>query len=419
MRGYPKVFGGCAAAAVVGMVLASNGTVAGPQDRLRADDWPQWRGPRQDGVSLETGLLARWPASGPTELWRSPLGAGYSAVSVAGDRALTMYGTSAGEFVLALDAASGKPLWKVRCGDLFLSDSYGNGPRATPTINEGRVYALGGRGNLLCLDAVTGKTVWTLDLLEKFGGKVPEYGFSASPAVFGKLLVVDVGARGGRSLAALDKATGEVLWTSLADKPGYATPIRVEVDGVPQIVVLMGEALVSVSPEDGREFWRREWKTTLDANVATPLFHQGRLFLSTGYGTGCALLELSAPSGKPAATQLWAGKQMQNCFSTSVLVDGHLYGFHNTILTCMDFTTGEVKWKQRGFNRGSLIAADGKLIIYGERATLALAAASPVKYEEFSRAQVLDGKTWTVPTLSSGRLFVRNEQEMVCLKLTP
>ena len=217
----------------------------------------------------------------------------------------------------------------------------------------------------------------------------------------------------------MDKATGEVVWTSLADKPGYATPIRAEVDGVPQIIVLMGEALVSVSLQDGREFWRQAWKTTLDANVATPIFDQRRLFVSTGYGTGCALLELSAASGKPAATQLWAGKQMQNCFSTSVLVDGYVYGFHNLLLTCMDFKTGDVKWKQRGFNRGSLIAADGKLIIYGERATLALAAASPLKYQELSRAQVLDGKTWTVPTLSSGRLFVRNEQEMVCLKLTP
>jgi outer membrane protein assembly factor BamB len=401
------------------MVLVALGAAVGAQGRLWAADWPQWRGPTQDGVSLETGLLDKWPEGGPAELWRVPLGAGYSAVSVAGGRALTVYGTPAGEFVLAVDVASGKRLWKARSGDLFLSDSYGNGPRATPAIDEGRVYALGGMGNLLCLEAATGKTVWALDLLKKFGGKVPEYGFSASPAVFGKLLVVDVGAEKGRSLAALDKTTGEVLWTSLADKPGYATPIRAEVGGVPQIIVLMGEALVSVSPEDGREFWRREWKTTLDANVATPIFHQRRLFVSTGYGTGCALFDLSAPSGKPAATLLWASKQMQNCFSTSVLVDGHLYGFHNALLTCMDFKTGETTWKQRGFNRGSLIAADGKLIIYGERATLALAAASPVKCQELARAQVLDGKTWTVPTLSSGRLFVRNEQEMVCLKLTP
>jgi outer membrane protein assembly factor BamB len=401
------------------MVLVALAAAFGMQGRLRAADWPQWRGPQQDGVSSETGLLAKWPEGGPAELWRCPLGAGFSAVSVAGGRALTMYGTPAGEFVLAVDVASGKRLWKARCGDLFINDSYGSGPRATPTIDQRRVYALGGSGNLVCLEAATGKTVWALDLVKKFGGKLPEYGFSASPAVFGKLLVVDVGAKKGRSLAAFDKATGELLWTSLDDKPGYATPIRVEIDGVPQIIVLMGEALVSVSPQDGREFWRRPWKTEQDANVATPIFHQGRLFVSTGFGTGCALLELSAPSGKPAATPLWAGKQMQNYWSTSVLVDGHLYGFHNKFLTCMDFKTGDVQWKQRGFNGGSLLAADGKLIIYGERATLALAAASPLKYQELARAQVLDGKTWTVPTLSSGRLFVRNEQEMVCLKVTP
>ena len=215
-----------AAAVVLGMVFVALGVACGTQGRLAAADWPQWRGPNQDGVSLETSLLATWPEAGPAVLWRFPLGLGYSAVSVAGDRAVTMYGTPAGEFVVAIDAASGKPLWKVRSGDLFLNDSYGNGPRATPTINEGHIYALGGRGDLLCLDAATGKTVWALDLVKKFGGKVPEYGFSASPAIFGKLLVVDVGAEKGRSLAALDKATGEVLWTSLADKPGYATPIR-------------------------------------------------------------------------------------------------------------------------------------------------------------------------------------------------
>jgi outer membrane protein assembly factor BamB len=381
-----------------------------------AADWPQWRGPRQDGISQETGLLSKWPDNGPVELWRVPLGSGYSAVSVVGSRAYTMFGSPEGEFAVCLDAANGKTLWKTRCGDLF-KESSDIGPRATPTIAAGNVYVLSGTGSLQCLEAATGKPVWGYGLLEKFGGETPTYGFSASPAVFGDLLVVVSGARNGKSLVGLDKQTGAVVWTSLDDKIGYSTPIRVEVGDVSQLIVLMGEALVGVSIKDGKELWRHEWKTTEDANVATPICHGNRLYISTGYGTGCGLFELSVKDGKPAADLVWSNKEMKNYFSSCVLVDGYLYGFNNTMLTCMDFKTGESKWKQRGFNRGSLLAADGKLIIYGERATLALAQASSEEYKELAKATVLDDKTWTMPTLADGRLFVRNEKELVCLQV--
>lgn len=384
----------------------------------RGDDWPQWRGPRQDGISRETGLLPQWPAAGLQQLWRQPLEGGFSSVAVVGPRAYTMCGTASdGESAVCLDAFNGKPLWKTRVGD-FYQCSYGNGPRATPAIDAGRVYVLGAKGGLACLDAANGKPVWTLDLIAKFGGAAPDYGFSASPVIFDNMLVIVVGAGKGRSLAALDKSTGNVLWTSLDDKPGYSTPIRVGVGGVPQIIVLMGEALVGVSAAAGREFWRHEWKTSQDANVATPIVAGNRLFISTGYGTGCALFELNVEGGRPAAKQLWANKKMANHQATSVLLDGYLYGFNDRFLTCMDFATGDVKWKQRGFNRGSLLAAGGRLIIYAERGgALALAAASPEKYQEISQTKVLDDQTWTVPTLSAGRLFVRNEKEIVCLKV--
>ena len=277
--------------------------------------------------------------------------------------------------------------------------------------------SLSGKGALRCLDAADGHAVWGCDLLEKFGGKPPEYGFSASPVVMGDMLVVVVGARKGKSLAAFDKATGKVLWTALDDKIGYSTPRQVTIDGVSQIIVLMGEALVSVSPKDGKEYWRQEWKTELDANVATPVISGNRLFISTGYSTGCALFELSVKDGKPAAEKLWANKEMKNYFSTSVLVDGYLYGFNNNKLTCLDFRTGKTRWKTGGFNRGSLIAADGKLIIYGDQGLLALAEISPDSYKELARFKFCDERTWTVPTLSGGRLFLRNEKELACLKV--
>ena len=381
------------------------------------DDWPQWRGPRQDGISRETGLLDQWPEKGPAELWRVPLGNGFSAVSVVGEKAFTLYGSNEGEFAAAFNVADGKTLWKTRLGDLLKNDSYGDGPRATPAIDSGRVYALSGKGALRCLDAADGKPVWGCDLLEKFGGNPPEYGFAASPVVMGDMLVVVVGAGKGKSLAAFDKANGKVLWTALDDKIGYSTPREVTIDGVSQIIVLMGEALVSVSPTDGKEYWRQEWKTELDANVATPVISGNRLFISTGYSTGCALFELSAKDGKPAAERLWANKEMKNYFSTSVLVDGYLYGFNNNKLTCLDFRTGKTKWKTGGFNRGSLIAADGKLIIYGDQGLLALAEISPDSYKELAKFKFCDERTWTVPTLSGGRLFLRNEKELACLKV--
>ena len=388
----------------------------------RGDDWPQWRGPRQDGISRETGLLAQWPEKGPKELWRVPLGSGFSAVSVVDDRAYTCFGASDAEFAVCLNMADGKTLWKTRLGDLFKSDSYGDGPRATPTVDAGRVYVLSGKGGLCCLDAADGHVNWGCDLLTKFGGGVPargspEYGFAASPVVMDDLLVVVVGAGGGKSLVAFDKISGKVRWTALDDKIGYSTPIEVTIDGVPQIIVLMGEALVSVSPKDGKEFWRHEWKTELDANVATPIVSGDRLFISSGYSTGCALFALSAKDGKPAAEKLWANKEMKNYFSTAVLLNGYLYGFNNNKLTCLDFHTGKPKWKTGGFNRGSLIAADGRLIILGESGTLALAEASPKAYREISKFPFCDERTWTVPTLSGGRLYVRNEKELACFML--
>jgi outer membrane protein assembly factor BamB len=380
-----------------------------------AEEWPQWRGPHHDGISRETGLLSQWPAGGPRARWRVPLGMGYSSVSVAGGKAVTMFGTEDGEFVVALDASSGKVLWKTPSGPLF-HNTYGNGPRSTPTIDAGRVYSLGATGSLLALDAASGTKIWGFNVLEKFGGEAPEFGLSSSPVVAGNMLLVVTGAKHGKSLVALDRSTGSVLWSSLNDKAGYSTPLVIDVGGQRQVVVLMGEAVVGVAIGDGRELWRRPWKTTLDANVATPIFHQNRLFISTGYGTGCGMFELGV-GGQSAVKELWKSKEMKNYFSTSVLIDGCLYGFDNTFLVAMDFQTGKVKWRERGFNRGSLLAADGKLVILGERASLALAEVSPAKYTELARAKVLDGKTWTVPTLADGRLFVRNEKELVCLDL--
>lgn len=398
---------------VAGFVL-----VAVPRAFGAEGDWAQWRGPRQDGISLETGLLAAWPEEGPSEVWRVPLGAGYSAVSVVGGRAYTMYGTETEEFVVCVDVADGSVLWKAHSAESF-ENEYGAGPRATPTVDDGHVYTHGATGSLLCLDAETGDKIWGFNTLEKFGAKTLEFGMSASPVVNGDMLVVVVGAPDGKSLVSLNKATGDVVWTSLSDLGGYSTPIHIDVDGTKQIVVLTGKSVVGVAADDGRELWRHPWETTLDANVATPIYRDGLLFISSGYGTGCALFKLSVTDGAATAEELWASKSMKNYFSTSILHEGHIYGFNNTMLTCMDFETGDVTWRQRGFNKGSVLMADGKLIILGERGTLALAETSAEEYMEISSVPIFEGKSWTVPTVAGGKMFLRNEEELVCLNLKP
>ncbi|MHC4567493.1 MAG: outer membrane protein assembly factor BamB family protein, partial [Planctomycetota bacterium] len=269
------------------------------------------------------------------------------------------------------------------------------------------------------LDAETGDKRWGLNSLETFDANNIGWGLSASPLVLGDKIIIVVGGQAGKSLVALRKDSGHTVWTSLDDKAGYATPILIEVDGTKQIVVFTATAVVGVRPADGAELWRYQWETNEDANVAQPISQGNRLFISSGFDSGAAMLELAVQDGRTTVSEIWRSRRMKNFMSSCILIDGYLYGFSSTILTCMEFQTGEVKWVQRGFGRGSLLAADGKLIIYSERAKLALAEISPESFNQLAVATVLSGKTWTVPTLSNGRLFVRNDKELVCLKFTP
>lgn len=397
-------------------------TISAPVDPIEdrpGDDWPQWRGPRQDGISQESGLLSEWPESGPTQLWRVELGNGYSTVVVAGNRAYTMFGDDEGEYVVCIDASDGRIIWQVTSAGPF-KNVYGGGPRATPTIHDGRVYTIGATGIALCLDAFSGEKVWGINVIEEFEGENLEWGLSASPVIFKDKLVLVVNGSDGKSLAALDKNTGATIWTSLDDKAGYSTPIVIELNNEMQLVVMTGVAVVGVALADGAERWRQEWITDLDANVASPIFHDGRLFVSSGYDTGSALFELAVIDGEIEPNLLWRTKKMKNLISSSILIDGFLYGFHNSILNCVDFETGKVQWSHRGFKRGSVFSADGKLVIYGERGTLAIAELSSEGYAELSSAKIFGGnKTWSIPTLSRGRLFVRNDEELICLDLMP
>ena len=399
-----------------------------------ATDWPQWRGPNRDGISEETGFLKEWRDGGPEVLWKVPLGEGFSGISVVGERVYTMFSEDDDEFVVCLNASNGKEIWRFRSDGNYIDSMGGNGPRSTPTIDEGLLFTVTAQGKLYALNTENGEKVWAHDLKREFGSDIPRWGVCASPLVEGGLLLVEVGGVDGKSIVAFDKKNGAIVWNSHTDILGYSSPISATIGGIRQLIVFTGTQLVSVSPENGQLYWKYPWKTKYDVNAATPVFiPPDKIFISSGYGKGAAVVQVrvTALSGSNKGEnggvrsraeieveEIWKNEDMKNHFATSVLHGDYLYGFDNAILKCIDANTGVERWKTRGFGKGTLMLADGHLIILGDRGKLGLAEATPSAYNEVASAEVLSGLCWTVPTLADGRLYARNEKEMVCLDMT-
>ena len=391
------------------VVLTGNGFAA---------DWSQWFGPNRDGVSSETGLLKKWSDSGPVVLWRTPLGEGFSSIAIARGAVYTMFAEGKDEYAVCLDAATGQERWRVRTGSNFSDWQGGNGPRSTPIIEKEMAFFLGANGQLYAIDVEDGEIVWSHHFQTEFISDPPHWGFSTSPLLEGELLVVEVGGSSGKAFIAFDKTTGRVAWTSQDDAPSYASPIAITVSDIRQIVFFPVSGLVGVAAKDGRLLWRHPWQTGPDVNAATPVFlAPDRLFISSGYGKGAAVIQLIFQNGQFAVKKVWRNRSMKNHFATSIHRKGYLYGFDNAILKCIAAETGQEQWRKRGFQKGSLIFADGYLIVLGEQGKVALVEAIPEAYIEKASAQVLSPRCWTPPTLANGRLYLRNHTEMVCLDL--
>ncbi len=382
-----------------------------------AADWPAYRGLNRDGVSAETGLLKSWPEDGPKRLWMAELGDGYSAISISQGRVFTMYGDGISEHAVAFDAATGKQLWRFRT-DKDREDHFGSGPRSTPLVEDGRVYVVSALGHLYALKSESGEVLWEVNLPAKFGAKVPTWGVSVSPLIEGELLLIDAGGREGHSLLAFNKKSGALKWASQTDIPGYSTPLAFTAAGRHQVVFFTGSSLVSVDPKTGKPFWREPWKTSYDVNAAMPIFiAPDKIFVSSGYDSGAAVFRIKSQGDGMVSEEVWRSRVMKNHFNSSVLVDGHLYGFDGGTFKCIDAATGAERWKQRGFLKGSLIYADGHLIVLSERGVLALVEATPQSYREKARTEVFKAKTWTMPTLADGRLYLRSEKQLIVLDL--
>jgi len=384
--------------------------------------WPGYRGEFRDGVYREPIRLV-W--EGLTPMWKQPVGGGRASFAVAGGRAFTIEQRKRQEVVAAYDVITGKELWTNAWTERFNSALMGimgggEGPRATPTFADGRVYALGGRGEFRCLDAATGKLVWRTNILQDAGAKNLTWGMAGSPLVAGDAVIVQPGGPKGRSVAAYDRRTGKKLWTALDDKTAYASPMLVTIGGVTHLAIVNSERLVGLSLDRHDVLWEFPWSTGHDASATQPIVvGDNRVFYSSGYGTGAVVIELTKTGDKFSVREVWRNIRMKNRQSSSVLRDGFIYGLDEGILACLDAATGDLKWKGGRYGHGQVLLAGDHLVITTEEGELVLVAATPERFREVARVPAVDGETWNVPAFADGILLVRNTKEMAAFDLRP
>jgi outer membrane protein assembly factor BamB len=378
--------------------------------------WTGFRGPNRDGHYREQLITTSWSASGPPLLWKQPVGGGYASFAIAQGRAFTIEQRREQEVVAAYDLASGRELWANGWEAEFKEPLGGDGPRATPAWASGKVYALGAMGELRCLESESGRVLWQTNVLDQNRAPLLTYGVSASPLVHEEKLIVAAGGPRKHSVVAYNKDTGQMLWGSLDDGAAYSSPMIAEIVGERQLLVVTRTRAVGLNIADGKLLWQFPWVVLQgNRNIAQPvIIGTNRVFLSAGYGTGCMLLEINRTENGFAPREVWRNKNLKNKFTSSVLLDGFLYGLDEDILACIDAATGERRWKDGRYGYGQTVLANGQLIILCGNGDLAVVKASPERHHELCRFPAIKGKTWNHPALAGGFLLVRNNAEMAC-----
>jgi len=383
---------------------------------VQADDWPNWNGSHHDGISRETGFADAWPKDGLPIEWTCEIGTGFSSMSVAGERLFAMGHKDGEETVWCLNRRTGQVLWSHKYPGELIPNLHEGGPCATPTVDGDRVYTVGKEGQLFCLNMADGKVLWEKMLQQDLEVKLPEWGFSGSPRILGNQLILE----GGR-VVSFDKSDGAKLWQTEIHEAGYGSAAVFEHGGKTLIATLDCDGLRIVDSADGTQVAFAEWKSPYRTNATTPIIVGDQIFVSTGYKIGCGLFRLQSES----LELVYKNTEMRNHFNNSILLDGHLYGFDGdahlgrlVTLACINFTTGKLTWKQRGLGCGSVLIADGKLLVLTEDGTLVLAEAKPDAFVELARSAFLEGRCWTAPILSDGWVYGRNAAgKLVCVTL--
>ena len=376
--------------------------------------WTNFRGPERDGYYRQQPVRTDW---GPalTPIWKQPVGGGYASFVIADGRAFTMEQRAGRELAAAYDLVTGRELWTSAWNALF--QEQGAGPRATPTWHEGRLYVLGGTGEFRALDAATGRTLWRTDILADASAGNLDFGTAASPLIVDNTVVVLPGGANGQSVVAYDRQSGKRVWSALDDRAAYASPMLVTLAGVRQILTFTATRLVGLSPENGRLLWELPWTTGNQASQ--PLIAGAdRVFISSGGGMEATMLQLAAGAdGQLTTRELWRTTRMNTDFTSAVLHDGFIYGLDASILSCIDASTGESRWKGGRYGYGQIMLASGHLIVLTEQGELALVRANPDAHQEITRFPAIEGKSWNHPAMSDGILLVRNVEEMAAFDL--
>ncbi|QDS99036.1 PQQ-binding-like beta-propeller repeat protein [Adhaeretor mobilis] len=383
---------------------------------LQAEDWPQWRGPSRDGLSRETGLLQEWPADGPPQVWVSKnCGIGYSGPAVVGDWIYLLGSREGTEKLLALDAKTGEERWFADIGDEYEND-WGNGPRGTPTVHEGQVYAMGGQGTLICADAKTGKIAWRKSMQE-LGGKTPTWGYSESPLIHGDHVIVTPGGKQG-AIVAINRTNGDLVWQSkeLTSGAHYASVMATERNGKSELVQLLVDKGVGVDAATGQLLWKTPWPGRV-AVIPTPIIKDDYVYFSSGYGVGSKLVSIDDQYNVEV---VYDNKVMKNHHGSVVLVRDHLYGHSDKVgWVCQEFSSGKAAWREReALGKGSVTYADGRLYcITKDEGIAALVEPSPEGWKEHGRFTLAPlselrkkkGRIWTQPVVSNGRMYLRDQ----------